>query len=59
MVEATGLKVRRRGHLQWHDLRVKFHKLDTGSKVVRGTQTGGQNRDLVRLTFLFMESRLT
>jgi hypothetical protein len=34
-------RVRRRGHLQWHDLSTEFHKnLPIGSKVIRGdTQT--------------------
>jgi hypothetical protein len=27
MVEATGLKIRRRGHLQWHYLHIEFHKM--------------------------------
>jgi hypothetical protein len=27
MVEAKKLKVWRRGHLQWHDLRTEFHKI--------------------------------
>jgi hypothetical protein len=37
-------KVRRRGHLQWHDLPTEFHKiLPIGSKVIRGdTQTDRQ-----------------
>jgi hypothetical protein len=44
MVEGTGLKVRRRDHLQWHDLPTKFHKnLPIGSNVIMGeTQTDGQ-----------------
>jgi hypothetical protein len=37
MVEVTGLKSKRRGHPQWHDLRTEFHKnLPTGSKVIGG-----------------------
>jgi hypothetical protein len=47
-------KVRRQGHLQWHDLPTEFRKnLPIGSNVIRGThrQTGD-------LTFLFKESRL-
>jgi hypothetical protein len=40
MVEGTGLKVRRQGHLQWHDHTTAFHKnLPIGSKVISGTQT--------------------
>jgi hypothetical protein len=41
MLEVTGLKVWRRGYLQWHDLPTEFHKnLPIGSKVIRGdTQT--------------------
>jgi hypothetical protein len=41
MVEGTGLKVWRRGYLQWHDLPTEFHKnLPVGSKVIMGdTQT--------------------
>jgi hypothetical protein len=65
MVEGTGLKVRRRGHLQWHDLLTEFHKnLPIGSKVIRGghtqidRRTDRQAGDLISLTFLFKESRL-
>jgi hypothetical protein len=60
MVEGTGLKVWRRGHLQWHNVPTKFHKnLEIGSKVIRGdTQTDRQTGDLISLTFLFKESRL-
>jgi hypothetical protein len=68
MVEDMGLKVRRRGHLQWHDLPTEFHKnLPVGSKVIRGdTQTDKQMDrqpdrqagDLISLIFLFKESRL-
>jgi hypothetical protein len=37
MVEDTGLEVRRRGYLQWHDLPTEFHKnLPIGSKVIGG-----------------------
>jgi hypothetical protein len=37
MVEGTGLKSRRRSHLQWHDFPTEFHKnLPIGSKVIRG-----------------------
>jgi hypothetical protein len=40
MVEGTDVKVRRRGHLQWHDLPTEFHKnLPIGSKVIRGGHT--------------------
>jgi hypothetical protein len=64
MVEGTGLKVWRRGHLQWNDLPTKFLKnLPISSKVIRGdTQTDGQTDrqtgDLISFTFLFKESRL-
>jgi hypothetical protein len=60
MVKCTGLKVRRRGHLQWHELTTEFHKnLPIGSKVIRGdTQTDRQAGDLISLTFLFEDSRL-
>jgi hypothetical protein len=49
MVEGTGLKSRRRGHLQWHDLSTEFHKnLPVGSKVIRGdTPTDTQTDRLV------------
>jgi len=37
MVEATGLKIWHRGHLQWHDLTAKFHEnLQICSKVISG-----------------------
>jgi hypothetical protein len=37
MVEATGLKLWHRGHLQCHDLSAEFHEdLPVGSKVIRG-----------------------
>jgi hypothetical protein len=43
MAEGTGLKVRRRGHLQWHDLPTEFHKnLPVGSKVIKGEHTDRQ-----------------
>jgi hypothetical protein len=44
MVKGTGLKVRRLGHLQWHDLPTGFNKnLPVGSEVIRGdTQTDGR-----------------
>jgi hypothetical protein len=29
MVKGTGLKVRRRGHIQWYDLLTEFHKKST------------------------------
>jgi hypothetical protein len=64
MVEGTGLKVWRRGHLQWHDLSTEFHKkLPIGSKVIRedtqiDRRTDRQTGDLISLTFLFKESRL-
>jgi hypothetical protein len=59
-------KVRRRGHLQWHDLPTEFHKnLPIGLKVIGGDthrqtdrQTDRQTGDLISLTFLFKESRL-
>jgi hypothetical protein len=58
MVKGTGLKSRRRGHLQWHDLPTEFYKnLSMGSKVIRG-DTDRQTGDLISLTFLFKESRL-
>jgi hypothetical protein len=56
IVEDTGLKSRRRGHLQQHDLRTEFHKnLPVGSKVIGGTdrRTDRQTGDLISLTFLF------
>jgi hypothetical protein len=61
MVEGTALKVWRRGHLQWHDLPTKFQKnLPIGSKVIwADTHTDRQTGDLISLTFLFKESRLT
>jgi hypothetical protein len=52
-------KVRRRGHIQWHDLRTEFHKnLPIGSKVIWGgggghTRTNRQTGYLISLTFLF------
>jgi hypothetical protein len=56
MVEGTGLKVLRRGHVQWHDLPTEFHKnLPIGSKVIRGDK---QTDGFISLTFLFKESRL-
>jgi hypothetical protein len=60
MVKGTGLKsTASRGHLQWHDTSTEFHKnLPIGSKVISGGHTDRQNRDLIRLTFLFKESRL-
>jgi hypothetical protein len=60
MLEGTGLKIRHRGHLQWHDLSTEFHKnLPIGSKVIRGdTQTDRQTGNLMSLSFLFKESRL-
>jgi hypothetical protein len=40
MVEGMGLKVTRRGHLQWHDRPTEFYKsLPIGSKVIRGGLT--------------------
>jgi hypothetical protein len=54
MVKCTGLKVRRRSHLQWHDLTTEFHKnLRIGSKVIRGGHTDRQTGDLISLTLLF------
>jgi hypothetical protein len=59
MVEGSGLKVWRLGHLQWHDLSIEFHKnLPIGSKVIRGGDTDRQTGDLISLTFVFKESRL-
>jgi hypothetical protein len=56
MVEVTGLKVRRRGRLQWHDLPTEFHKnLPIGSKGIRGGHTDRQTGDLISLTFHFKE----
>jgi hypothetical protein len=35
MIEAMGLKLLRRGPLEWHYLRTKFHEnLPSGSKVI-------------------------
>jgi hypothetical protein len=58
-------EVRRRGHLQWHDLPTEFHKnLPLGSKVIGGWGGHTDRRidrptgDLISLTFLFKESRL-
>jgi hypothetical protein len=60
MVESTGWKVLRRGHLQWHDVPTEFHKnLLIGSKVIKGGRGADrQIDDLISLTFLFKESRL-
>jgi hypothetical protein len=39
-VEATGLKTRRRGHLEQHDFHIECHtNLVIVSKVIRGCQT--------------------
>jgi hypothetical protein len=41
MAEATRLKIRHRGHLEWHHFSAKFHKNPpTGSKVISGKHTG-------------------
>jgi hypothetical protein len=60
MVEGTGLKVGCQGQLKWHDLPTEFHKnLPIDSKVIKGGHTDRQTADLISLTFLFKESRLT
>jgi hypothetical protein len=52
MVEATGLKVRRRGYFQWLDLPTEFHEIcQLFQKLLVGTHT--QPGDLKTLTFLF------
>jgi hypothetical protein len=60
IVKGTRLGVRRRGHLQWHDLPTEFHKnLPIVSKVIRGdTQIDRQTGYLMGLTFLKKEGRL-
>jgi len=52
---ATGLKIWRRGHPQWHGLLTQFHKLcQFVQKLLLTTQHG----DLLRLTLIFKNSTL-
>jgi hypothetical protein len=52
-------KVRRRGHLRWHDLPTEFHKIyQLVQKLLGGWHTDRRTGDLISLTFLFEESRL-
>jgi hypothetical protein len=55
MIEGEGLKLWRRGHLQWHHLPTKFHeKQSVSSKLLRGhRQTGIRTDRLVILQACF------
>jgi hypothetical protein len=58
-IEATVLKLLRRGHLQWHDPLADFNeKLPTVSKVITEGHTDRQHGDRISLTFLSKDSRL-
>jgi hypothetical protein len=53
MLAATALKLRRRGHLQWHDLRTVFHKIyKFVQKLIRGTDRH-TDRMAISLTYIF------
>jgi hypothetical protein len=54
MIKAMGLKLWRRGHIQWHDLTAKFHKnLLISSKADRGKDTHTQTETGVLINRLF------
>lgn len=51
--EVTGVKTRRRGHLEQHDFHTECHtNLLIVSKVIRGSQTDRWNGDLINLVLL-------
>jgi hypothetical protein len=58
MIQYMGLKIFRRGPLEWHYLPTKFHEnLPSGSKVISGGHTDRQTGDFRSLLSL-LESRL-
>jgi hypothetical protein len=58
MIEATGLKMQRRGRLEWHHLPTKCHKIHKSiRKLLRGPKTDRHNGDFISL-LSFLESRL-
>jgi hypothetical protein len=58
MAEATRLKMRLRGHLEWQHLLTKFHENPLiGSKVISGGHADRQAGDLMH-PLSFFESRL-
>jgi hypothetical protein len=62
-VEAMGLKIRRRSHLQWHDFSAEFHEnIPIGLKVISQEHADGQtvrdrqHGDLISLALFFKEN---
>jgi hypothetical protein len=49
-IEAMGLKLLHRGHLEWHYFHTKFHEnRSSSSKVISGGHIDRQSRDLISL----------
>jgi hypothetical protein len=57
-VEAARLKLRRRGHLKWHDVSTKFNENLICSKVISEGLTNRQTADLISPFVFKKDSRL-